>query len=367
MRVAFGRTAFALQRRGGLTRYFCRLAAGLRELPGVEARVFAPLHDNDHLSESPRGLAAGFRLRPPPGTRRAALALARRLEARAMTRFRPGIVHETYYDPAAFAPPGARRAVTVLDMIHERFPDSFPGDDPIAGWKRIAVERADRVICISESTRRDLLEFIPAAEGKCAVVRLGFDPPDPGETAAPADAAGRPRLLFVGQRGGYKNFSGLLRAWAGTPRLRGEFDLVCFGGGPFTPEESGLIEAACGAEARRVRHAGGDDFALAAHYRGAAALVYPSLYEGFGLPPLEAMARDCPVVCANASSLPEVAGGAAEYFDPAEPESLAAAIERAVFDRSRRAELIRRGRARLAEFSWARCARETLAVYRAVS
>lgn len=365
MRVAFGRAAFALQRRGGLTRYFCRLAAGLRELPGVEARVFAPLHDNDHLGEMARGAVSGFRLRPPPGTRRAALALARRLEARAMTRFRPDLVHETYYDPGAFAPPGARRVVTVLDMIHERFPASFPEDDPIARWKREVVGRADRVICISESTRRDLLEFLPAAAGKSSVVRLGFDPPAPDEPAAPAD--GRPFLLFVGQRGGYKNFAGLLRAWAGSFRLRKEFDLVCFGGGPFSPVEFGLIEAACGADSGRVVRVDGGDFALGARYRGAAALVYPSLYEGFGLPPLEAMARDCPVVCADASSLPEVAGDAAEYFDPAAPESLAAAIERVVFDGDRRAELIRRGRARLAEFSWARCAEATFAVYRAAT
>jgi glycosyltransferase involved in cell wall biosynthesis len=108
------------------------------------------------------------------------------------------------------------------------------------------------------------------------------------------------------------------------------------------------------------------DASLAALYIGATAFVYPSLYEGFGIPVLEAMTLGCPVLCSDSSSLPEVAGDAAEYFDPARTDSLRAALESVVGSATRRAELASRGRARAALFSWERCARETLAVYRSV-
>ena len=117
----------------------------------------------------------------------------------------------------------------------------------------------------------------------------------------------------------------------------------------------------------RVIHTRGGDEALADVYRGAAAFVCPSLYEGFGLPLLEAMSADCPVVCSKTSSLPEVCGDAAEYFDPYQPEAIAFSIERAAASPSRRDELIALGRLRIKKFSWDTCAKQTAAIYDVVS
>ena len=113
-----------------------------------------------------------------------------------------------------------------------------------------------------------------------------------------------------------------------------------------------------------MRHAGGNDRAMTRLYRGASALVYPSRYEGFGLPPLEAMSYGCPVVASSSASMPEVIGDAGEYFDPERPDSIAPAIERVVFSQERTDELIELGKIRATLFTWKRCADETLGVYR---
>ncbi|GAB3316788.1 hypothetical protein GCM10027428_19360 [Haliea atlantica] len=114
----------------------------------------------------------------------------------------------------------------------------------------------------------------------------------------------------------------------------------------------------------QVQHHIGNDSSLRNFYRHASAFVYPSLYEGFGIPPLEAMANDCPVVSSRAGSMPEILGEAAEFFDPSDYNQLASAIETVVFSSNRRAELIRLGQERLKNYSWKRCAEETLEVYR---
>ena len=116
----------------------------------------------------------------------------------------------------------------------------------------------------------------------------------------------------------------------------------------------------------RVTFAGGDDRALTAAYAGARAFVYPSIYEGFGIPLLEAMRCDCPVVASETSCFPEIAQDAAEYFDPRAPTSIAAALERVAFDEGRRSTLIELGRARQAQFSWDCAADETATFYRRV-
>jgi glycosyltransferase involved in cell wall biosynthesis len=167
----------------------------------------------------------------------------------------------------------------------------------------------------------------------------------------------------VGSRGGYKNFSGLLKAFATSPKLKNEFDIVTFGGGAFNKQELQLIKQ-LGFKNHQVRQIGGGDDILAALYHQAAAFVYPSLYEGFGLPPLEAMAAGCPVVSSNTSSMPEVVRDAGEYFDPINIDEMQNAIEKVVFSNTLQKDLIALGYKNIEHFSWQKCARETLTVYK---
>lgn len=370
MRVAYDHQVFLLQRHGGISRYLCEVIPRVAAEPHVEARVFAVAHMNGHLAEmagAPGGrrLVTGFARPDLPRVGALAGRLNAALSPRWLAGFRPDIVHETYYSERTLAPRGARLALTVYDFVHERYPAMFPGRENIAPLKAAAIARADHVFCISEATRRDLLERFPGMEERSSVSPLATSLcPTPG--AAPVDSSGKPYVLFVGERGRYKNFEGLARAFAASEALRREFRLLCFGGRPFTDEERRLLAELKLSEAE-VEQRGGDDAALVAAYRGAACLVYPSFWEGFGIPLVEAMSLGCPVVSSCLGSLPEAGGNAAEYFDPHEPEAVADALGRVLFDGERAAELRRRGFEQARKFSWDRCAREHLAVYRTLA
>ena len=366
MKVAFDHQIFAMQSYGGISRYVVRLAEGLIAL-GEDVHVIAPLHRNRYLKELPQGRVRGLEVdRFPPKTSRLIGICNDFLTSRSMKKLNPDLIHQTYYSSRpSVIKQRARRVLTVHDMIHERFAKEFPVNDRTTASKRISVARADHIISISQSTKSDLCEIFDVPPEKVSVVHHGFERFGRVESSAGSRAVERPFLLYVGNRSGYKNFKRMLQAVAASPRLKPEFDIVAFGGGAFSGDEPGLI-GSLGFRAESVRQVAGDDQVLGDLYRSATALVYPSLYEGFGLPPLEAMAHLCPVVTSNAGPMPEIVGSAGEYFDPTDLDSLSHALERVVFDEQRREHLIAAGSRNLARFSWERCAKETRAIYRNV-
>src|SRR5262249_28133837 len=149
---------------------------------------------------------------------------------------------------------------------------------------------ADHVICISENTRQDLVRLFGVDPARTSVVHLGYSLTAQADPLHTDNGEGRPTLLYVGSRTGYKNFTALLQAYASSPVLR-EFELIAFGGHPVLPDERKEIERLGIGD--RVRFESGSDRELAARYRAASAFVFPSKYEGFGIPPLEAMSHGC--------------------------------------------------------------------------
>lgn len=361
MKIAYDSQIFLMQEYGGISRYICSLASLLSHHQGIETKIFAPMHINAYLSSLPEKLVCGHKIPRIPKTGRL-ISIVNQIPLRiAINRFCPDIVHETFCNASSSAPKSARTVVTVHDMIHERFPSEFSKQDRTSECKRIATQRADHVICVSENTRKDLLEFFDLPEDKVSVVYHGIDNLVQG--LFESVCKNKPYLLYVGQRGSYKNFEGLLRAYASSPWLRNNFDLRCFGGGVFSRDEKKLFDDLKLSDNQLIHMTGNDD-KLASTYRDAALFVYPSLYEGFGIPPLEAMSLGCPVACSNNSSIPEIVGDAAEYFDPKSIESIRIAIEKILNSTIRQAKLIDLGRLRFSQFSKDRCAEETLAVYK---
>jgi glycosyltransferase involved in cell wall biosynthesis len=364
MRIAYDHQIFGWQKYGGISRYFFELADNIAQNTSHEVSIISPLHVNAYIhSASPRLQVRGCTVPQLRRTGRLYRAANQYLAAPMLARFSPDIVHETYYASTRRAPRRAKVVLTVFDMIHERFPESFRARDTTASEKAAAVARADHVICISENTRRDLIDILNVDPAKTSVAYLGFSLTQPAITTPVI--VGRPYLLYVGSRGGYKNFYALLQAYAMRTDLQEAYDLLAFGGGAWLDAELERARA-LGIDERRLRHMQGDDSLLASLYRGASLFVYPSLYEGFGIPPLEAMSFGCPVVSGNASSLPEVVGDAAELFDPGSPSALLAAIERVLGDSAYRKALVERGHERTQLFSWKRCAEQTLGVYEKV-
>lgn len=364
MRIAFDYQTFALQRYGGISRYFCNLSQSLNS-SDQHAKIFAPLYRNNYLKSLPVDQVSGCYLREFPDRGYKLLMGYGVLKGRRdISAWKPDVVHETYYSRWRSGPKGVASVVTVYDMIHELFPGDFSARDRTSSIKRQAIERADHVVCISESTRKDLLQLLDIPESKVSTVHLGFE----RFVANAHDAgtnSGKPFLLYVGARGTYKNFVGVLKAVAASPKLIGDFDVVAFGGGALSASELTLIQQLGFADGQ-VKQIGGDDSVLGFLYKHAHAFVYPSLYEGFGLPPLEAMAQGCPVASSNTSSMPEVVGDAAVLFDPVNTEDMRAAIEQVVYDDACRARLIEAGNHRLDDFSWQRCADQTASIYKSL-
>jgi glycosyltransferase involved in cell wall biosynthesis len=366
VRIVYDSQIFWRQRYGGISRYFAEIAERIARSPGAEVRVLAPIHMNAYLEEAPRGLVRGRRLELRPPLFRFRGVINEALSAGALRLSSADLVHETYYASRSIAPRGTKVVLTVYDMIHELRPADFDHLDRTTVHKRRAIARADHVICISENTRQDLLRLEPEVDpAKVSVIHLGQSLRAMEATSDGPEAGGEAPayLLFVGDRRGYKNFSALMQAYARSPRLRASVRLVAFGGPPFGESELAALRHE-GLSPRDVVHASGGDAELLRLYTGATALVYPSLYEGFGIPVLEAMTVGCPVIAASTSSIPEVAGDAAELFDPAVPGALSIALERVVTDDDRRAELRLRGPRRAMAFSWDRCAADTLLLYR---
>ena len=363
MKIAYDYQIFSIQRYGGISRYFFELANHLTGSDDgiIECLINSPLYVNKYLRFSSHHLKInGISAPTIPKTERIRSSINRRLSQLAFKRWHPDIVHETYYSPKCVSSPGSRIVLTVYDMIHELYPGQFSAGDKTKEYKKIAVERADHIICISDNTRNDLIRFLAVPQNKISVVHLGFTLAH--NNMAKLSRQTRPFLLYVGSRGGYKNFEGLLSAYASRSELRDNFDLVAFGGGPLKPFELEVIQQ-LHVPHKQVQYIAGDDAVLASLYQQAAVFVYPSLYEGFGIPPLEAMSFDCPVACSNTSSIPEVVGEAAIQFNPLNTDAIADSLVKLLSSLTLRNTLIMRGRDRVKMFSWDKCAMETLNIY----
>ena len=365
MKIAFDYQIFGMHEYSGISRYLYELAREMATTYSQDVNIIAPLYVNKYLRKTPGAVNIwGIPIRRIPKTARLVQTVNSLLIKPMFKWLKPDIVHETYYTTAQYAPNDAKVILTVYDMIHERFPQSFSSSDFTRCQKVAAIARADHVICISKQTQKDLVELLDVDPNKTSVVYLGFTLTTTKSQLCDA-INGRPYLLYVGNRNGYKNFEGLLRAFAESSILQTGYRIVCFGGGALKRRER-ILMSKLGFKDSDIFQVSGSDEVLTGLYQRAIAFVYPSLYEGFGIPPLEAMSFDCPVACSSVSSIPEVVGGAGAYFDPTNINDIRSTIENLVTDESLRIKLITAGRERVKLFSWKRCASETLDVYQKV-
>lgn len=363
MHIVYDSQIFSLQEVGGISRYFQELAQRLPVCsPATEATILAPLHVSRALHHC-QVRVIGRKITPFPGKHRILPFVNRLASQWALKALQPDILHETYYSAAPLSV-SVPRLLTVYDMIHERFPHQFTGVDcAIAEMKAKAVTRADHIIAISQSTRDDLVAYLHVDPLKITVVPLASSIIAPEDKSQPPLHV-KPYLLYVGVREGVKNFQTLLSAFGHSSLLRREFDLLCVGGGELTMAECHQIRD-FGLQ-DNIRQLAADDTLLARLYADAALFVYPSLYEGFGLPLLEAMRCGCPVACSNTGSMPEIAGDAALYFDPLREDEMQMVIKEIVQSEALAASLRIRGYEREKLFSWEQCAQQTAVVYRRV-
>lgn len=357
----FDSQAFVEQARGGVSRYFGELMAALAARGHWRPAAHAGFH-HAPLPWSAGVRRVGLRLRIPavPRTTRLLQGVNRSLVPRQLpSELAQGVYHPTWYDRRMIARFGdLPRVVTVHDLIPESWPEVTSAQQ--LADKRAAVAGSAAVICVSAATRDDLVEHYPEAADRAIVIHLGLPSylEQPQLSVAPADLPQGPYVVYVGNRGSYKNFATLVQALG---RCRRDVRLVAVGGGPLGPDAT--RELAGHGAAGRVHHLGAvDDARLTALLRGARALVSPSLKEGFGLPPLEALALGTPVLLSDIPVYREVYGDWARFFPPEDVETLADLLADAATGQlppvPSREELRQR-------FSWARVAQQTEAVYEA--
>jgi len=368
MKVLWDPQVFTWQAHGGISRLFAETWRELRARE-TDIEVIVPrwMGPNGYAAEAglpQTTIDAGRRF---PGRKSFVRAFNRWSFRRAFRLARPALVHPTYFDPGFLKQIGRTPFVlTVFDMIHERFAQSgLPFDRKTSDRKKLLLDRAARVIAISQATKQDLIDYAGVAAERIDVAwpgnSLAPPPASGGSSRADGAAGGRPYLLFVGQRPSYKNFANCLRGVADLLHRR-DLALRCVGGGAFNAEELALIGAL-----KVVEHVTQEtltDEALACAYRDALLFVFPSRGEGFGIPLLEAFSCGCPVAASDIAVFREVAGDAAQYFEPERPESIGAAVATLLDDGALRARLVGEGRERQRLFSWARSAELTAATYR---
>lgn len=364
MKIGYDYQTFFRQKYGGISRYFVEIILRLQGHENCDARVFAPYHSNAYLGELPNLEGVGRSGGPYSGVSWQAYRWLNHLKSKnAMRHWKPDLVHETYYDSRTTAPANTPIVVTVYDMIQEVFPHYLRSGEKTTLRKRNAVDRADLVVAISECTKNDLIRFFGVPEEKVIVSYLAADTlPEADRDSSPL-VTERPFILYVGKREGYKGFETLLKAMAAEGQALKDFHVVAFGGGPFGTEEMASMESK-GLALDRFHQLGGSDAVLANYYAAAHAFVIPSEYEGFGIPPLEAMNYGCPVLASTGGSIPEVVGEAALLFEPKDHAALAHQLKKVVEDEALRADLIARGYHQAEGFSWDRCAEEHLKLYK---
>lgn len=357
MKIVFDYQIFFWQKYGGISTYFSNLAKNLYSLNN-EVKIISPFYVNELIYDNSfLDIVIGNKIKNiPKYTNKFLSLLNNTFFEYYIKKINPQIIHLTYYNKF-FNLNKKKKVLTVYDLIHEKFfsnnykNNNFP--------KKKALEEAEHIICISENTRQDLLDIYKIDPKKTSVIYLASSF---SRDLVKIEKSLSPSILYVGDRGRYKNFYNFIKSISHSKLLKNEISINCFGSTPFSKHEVSFFLDE-GFHPKSINHIIGDNNILRNLYLNSSALVYPSLYEGFGIPILEAMSLGCPVICSNTSSMKEIGGNSVRYFDPKNIVDMTNTIEQIISSNEERELLIKRGFEQNKLFSWQKCAQETLAVY----
>ncbi len=358
MKVLFDHQIFTSQQFGGVSKYFAEV---IHRLPPESWKISAWLSNNEYARHY--GL---FKMTPfLPGRNfrgkgRVMAELGKPYSLKIMRRGDFDVVHQTNFDPYLFK---AIKGKPVVTTYHDtNFVTEYNYNPRMIRLQTESLRRSDAIIAISENTRRDMLKYFDLNPDKITVIHHGIEMP-----RIPAGLEARiveePYILYVGMRHLFKNFKNFVKGFGAIADKFPDVKVVCTRN-PFNKEEHELFAQLGITDRMQVVTA--DEVTLNRLYRDALFFVFPSLYEGFGMPILEAMANGCPTAIADASCFPEIGGDASLYFNPEDTDSIADTLKTMIQDESLRRELTRKGLQRASKFSWQRCADSHYALYKSL-
>jgi glycosyltransferase involved in cell wall biosynthesis len=368
-RIIIDPQTFISQEYGGISRYFTELFTQFQGDKELELSFPILYTDNRHYIESPffrhsyqekYALLIKFSKLFRPFLPRKLKKKSERYAIDLLREQKFDLFIPTYYDPY-FLPylSGKPFVLTVHDMIHELYPSLFPDDVQTAINKKKLIKEATKIIAVSENTRKDILRIYPSVPAeKIEVVYLAHHFVN---KSSQASCLPDHYILFVGNRGIYKNFNFFITAIAPLFQKYPELHVVCAGGNPFDEAELSLISKL--EVSKRVIQQSFKDEELKSYYENARCFVFPSAYEGFGIPVLEAMSAGCPIILTHNSSFPEVAGEAGIYFELNNGANLLEKVDLAWSNEELRLKHRKKGIEQALKFRWSKTARETLHVY----
>ena len=362
MKVLFDHQMFSQQRYGGISRYFANIYNSIQNTTDIQASI-SVLHSKNYYIKDFDAILNNWIGNVLLAKKSRSNKWNKQYSKYLIGKNNFDVFHPTYFNPYFLKRLKKPLVVTVHDMIYEAMPEYFPSNDPLPYHKRLLMDRADKIIAISEITKADILKYSNVNEDKIEVIYHGIDLSTPNHQ----NVANLPKnyILFVGDREKYKNFHLLAEAFKIVSLKYDDLKFVLAGGGPITYGDSEFLRRHSILD--KTIQLSASDEQLNTLYKNAICFVYPSLYEGFGLPILEAFKNNCPVLLSNCSCFEEIAGDAAQYFEGQSLEALVSKLTYIIENESTRKEMINLGDKKLLEYPIEKCVEQTIELYKTVS
>ena len=361
MKILYDHQIFSQQKYGGISRYFSELMKYYYQTGDVKFDLSLKYSENFYLKNAPYSNHKNFFIKSSFKGKDTLLAKINEKNSRtALMEGNFNLFHPTYYDTYFLKYIKNKPFVlTVYDMIHEVFPKEFKNSSSFIKSKELLIKKSEKILAISNNTKKDLLKYYDIDGEKIRVIYLA----NPLQSKLVLNDLNIPEnyILFIGNRGIYKNFLHFINEIRDILIRDHRLFVVCGGGGNFSKDE--LEEFKKLNIGNQILYRQIDDNILFNLYKNAKLFIFPSLYEGFGLPVLESFYSGCPTLLSNRSSLPEIGGDAALYFDPEKPFSIRECVETVLYNDELRQKLIIKGYRRLENYSWEKTAKSTLEIY----
>lgn len=364
MMIRYDYQIFTEQQYGGISRYFYELINGFKTYPDVQTQCKVWFSNNIFMEQLQP--ASGLAKLSFKGKKDAVKWINHIYADLDAWKKNFDIFHPTYYDVASIKRAGKKpMVITIHDLIDERYHNGNKAFQRLIEARRAHIDRADKIIAVSENTKNDLITLCNTHPSKIQVIYHGNTMTTPIPRRSLACPMTTPYLLYTGKRYAYKNFIRFIKAVAPVLQTNPALQVVCGGGGKFTAAER-LLFKELNIGSRLVYHSIDSEDTLRQLYNHAELFIYPSEYEGFGFPILEAFNCGCPVVTSYGSSTREIAGDAAAFLIATNESSITTAITQLLFQPIAQEKLVQKGFQRASDFSWERTLAETYAVYRSL-